>query len=259
MNVDGRPEVRGGLADRYHELMGFRQEAFERYRANDISVVAGPPVRVTFPSFGFRDQGMKHKRFGPLYVSDSPPMFSIVDRIFRERAKPFTILEIGPGRGDLARHIRGKFGNKVNAYYGLDRDETVIGPWTVLEDISETPDGIDLVLASEVIEHMPADVWQTSIVEPLRQKLTRDAIFIASTPNPTSPGGIARDFTHVQHYPWYDLAAVFRLTFSDVEVYRTYYAYDPTHLLIMAPRFILCFLLGIEWCPGLICVARNAR
>ena len=106
MNVDGRPEVRGSLADRYHELMGFRQEAFERYRANDISVVAGPPVRVTFPSFGFRDQGMKHKRFGPLYVSDSPPMFSIVDRIFRERAKPFTILEIGPGRGDLARRSR---------------------------------------------------------------------------------------------------------------------------------------------------------
>jgi len=239
--------------------MAFRQEAFERYRANDISVVAGPPVRITFPHVGFRDEGMKHKRLGPIVVSDAPPMFSVVDRIFRASSKPLTIVEIGPGRGDLARRIRSKFGSKVKAYYGIDRDRSVTGPWTVLEGVDDAPVGIDLVLASEVMEHMPADVWQATIMEPLRPKLSPDATFVASTPNPTAPGGIARDFTHVQNYPWYDLAAIFRLTFSDVEIFRTYYAYDPKHLLAMGPKFVLCYLLEMEWCPGLISVARNVR
>jgi len=255
MPAERTPPDAPSLGERYHELMGFRREAFARYRANDISIIAGPPVRVNLPTFGLHDRGTKHKRIGPLYVNDRPPIFSFVEAAIASRGHGLCIVEIGPGGGDLARHVRAQYGDRISQYYGIDRDPTVGGPWVSLATIDEAPKSIDIVIASEVIEHMSADMLVGTILEPIRGKLATDAAFIVSTPNPTAPAGIARDFTHVQNYPWYDLSAIFRLVFENVEIYRTYYAYDPKHLMQIVPRFLLCYLLEMEWCPGLVCVA----
>jgi hypothetical protein len=91
----------------------------------------------------------------------------------------------------------------------------------------------------------------------LTSKLSPSGSFVLSTPNPLAPGGIARDFTHTQRYPWYDLYAVFRLAFREVNVYRTHYVFSFRRLLQLIPRFVLCLLLELEWCDTLICVAKR--
>ncbi len=247
------------LADRYHEIMRFRLEALTRYRANVLSTFTGPKARLCFPTIAFVSAWDTIQRVGPLFFKDRAPVASFVEAAIRGRSSPVTILEIGPGNGFLARSLREKFGPAIAAYYAFDRDASVAGPFVLVPSIEQLSDRIDIVIAAEVIEHMTADEFYSSILEPLRDKLADDACFAISTPNALAPGGIARDFTHVQRYPWYDLYAVVRLAFSEVDVFRIHYVFSYRRLLALLPRFVLCFLLELEWCDSLVCVARRPR
>jgi SAM-dependent methyltransferase len=253
-----RPERSDELADRYMEIRGFRSEALAKYGASEISVIAGPPVRLSLPAVGFDRPGNAKKRIGPFRFYDRPPVIRFVEALLRKR-NGVRVLEIGPGGGELAHELRLRFGSKIEAYYGLDRDRAVTGDFASVGSIDELPTGIDIVIAGEVIEHMSADELFRTILRPLRCKLNAGAAFILSTPNPTSPGGVARDFTHVQRYPWYDLYAIFRLAFENVEIYRSFYLYEPKRLLLLIPRILLCSILELEWCDGLVCVATGPR
>jgi SAM-dependent methyltransferase len=249
----------GLLADRYHELMGFRQEAFDTYRANDISFLAGPKAGIYFPVVSLNDRGTAKKRVGPLRLYDRSPIASFVERDLRTRKSGVRILEIGPGTGQLAQSLLAQFPDRIQSYLAIERDPNVSGPYTRIASVADMQHAADVVIASEVIEHMTADELYATILGPLAQKLTPGSTFIAGTPNPLSAGGIARDFTHVQNYPWYDLYAIFRLIFGEVRIYRTNYLYDIKRLVLLLPRAILCGVMELEWCEGLVCVATRPR
>jgi hypothetical protein len=252
--IDVTPTSASPLADRYLEIRRFRSEGLARYGASEISVFAGPPVRVSVPFVGFRPRGNVKKRLGPLAFVDRPPVIEFVEKALRDRPSA-AILEIGPGDGGLCRDLRARFGSKIRTYHALDRDPSIRGEFVRAESIDTLPDGIDLVIASEVIEHMTADDLFAKLLIPLHAKLAKSATIVISTPNPTAPGGIGRDFTHVQRYPWYDLYALFRLAFENVDVYRNFYAYEAKRIALLLPRIALCGVLELEWCDGLVCVA----
>ncbi len=253
-----KPSPAPELAGRYHEIMAFRRETLVRYKANEMSVFAGPRPQLTFPSVAF-GKGPAKKRVGPFRFEDRSPIMRQVEAILIAATRPLTILEIGPGRGEFAAGLLARHGHRIARYYAFDRDPTTSGLYTRLDSLRAVPAGIDLVIASEVIEHMTADELYVDVLLQIAPKLNSDAAFVLSTPNPLAPGGIARDFTHRQGYPWYDLYAIFRLEFGEVDIWRSFYLFDAKRLVGLLPRVILCSLLELEWCDGLICVARRPR
>ncbi len=250
-------QIPAALADRYHEIMAYRTEALRKYRANELSVVAGPRARVFFPKLATAGDKATQVRLGPLGIANRPPIWHFAENIVSSMDSPATILEIGPGSGLLARRLQTHFGNRIKRYFGLERDAAVTGPYERVSSVSALPEQIDIVIASEVAEHMTADDWYGDILVPLLGRMTPRAQLCMSVPNPISPGGIARDFTHLQAYPWYDLYAILRLAFANVEVTRTFYAWSFQRLAFLLPRVAICPMIEMDWCDGIVCVATS--
>jgi hypothetical protein len=243
------------LADNYAALMRFREEALRKYKTTTATAAKGPPARVVFPSVSTKDEFLYRKRLGRIYVGLKSAITEYVNAELKRRASPANVLEIGPGGGELATYLGKVHVGRISRYYALDRDRSVKGPFERLDSVDDVPNGIDLVVASEVIEHMPADDFFSGILRPLHAKLSPTAVAVISVPNPLSPGGIARDFSHVQNYPWYDLYAVMRLAFARVKIYRSISIGSPSKLLSLLPRIACCNVMDLDWCERLICVA----
>lgn len=249
------------LADHYHEIMGYRSEAARRYHANETSVIFGPPAKIVLPTVSMGSALPKPSmRLGPFGVRSRPPLWFAAEALIRSMGRSIDVLEIGPGAGILAGYLKERFPSLIRHYYGLDRDRDVRGPYERIETLDVLRgQPIDVVIASEVAEHMTADQWYGDFVAPLGEMLAADGGLCLSVPNPVTPGGIARDFTHVQAYPWYDLYAILRLSFDRVDVTRTFYAWSPQRIAFLLPRLLLCPLIELDWCDGLLCVARSPR
>jgi methyltransferase family protein len=247
------------LADRYHELMTLRAEALQKYRANVMGTMKGPPGRAYFPVISYEREIFRGRRAGPLAILDRPPVWRYVEKIVAAARQPLNVLEFGPGNGDLAAYLRWKHAKKISRYFGIERDRAIAGAYERLDSIAELTTPIDLVVASEVIEHMTADDFYSGVLQATKPHLNAGAQLVLSTPNPVAPGGIARDFSHVQNYPWYDLYGMLRLEFEDVDVHRTLYAWTLPRVLFLLPRIAACTIIELDWCDGLVCVARGPK
>ncbi|HVS47015.1 MAG TPA: methyltransferase domain-containing protein [Verrucomicrobiae bacterium] len=245
------------LHERYHELHALRGEALERYGRLPYPQTGGPPAKAYFPAIGRRLDPYKSVRFGPLVVSDYPPIVQVVLSEFARLPRPVRVLEIGPGRGALAALVRERFPNVVTAYLGMELDPHVEGPYARIARFDEIDKPVDVVIASEVIEHIPAEAFYADYLRPLARILAPDALLLASIPNPLAPGGIVRDFTHVQNYPWYDLYALLRLAFERVEITKTHYICNASRFFGLLPRMLLTSLQELDWTEGLIAIARR--
>jgi hypothetical protein len=240
--------------------MRFRLEAFEKYRTAFDRVRQGPPAMLLFPRPGFGPSSPDTRlRFGPLRVDDNPPIMRLFDRLLAAKPGPHRVLEIGPGSGPLATYALRTHGPKIATWEGIERDPHVRGPYRRVEDIAGASDDIDLAVAIEVIEHMPAQAFYESFLARLMEKLAPGASFMISTPNALAAGRYHTDFTHVQHYPWYDLYALLRLFFEEVDMYRTYYPHVPIKWALLPLRQLNCAALGLDWCDGLVAVASKPR
>ncbi len=250
-------QIDSALADRYHEVMAFRAEALQRYKANELSVIFGPPAKVVFPRVAAGSSPNARMRVGPFSISNYPPIWQFAEKLIRESDRSVNVLEIGPGNGALARHLQSVFGKRIARYFGLERDPEIKGPYERVESIESIPVKVDVVIASEVAEHMTADEWFRNVLSPLENRIDPGGSLCMSVPNPISPAGIHRDFTHVQAYPWYDLYAILRLTFAEVAVQRTFYAWSLQRLAFLIPRIIVCPMIEMDWCDGIVCVAKR--
>lgn len=237
--------------------MAFRTEGLRRYHANEFSVVAGPPARVFFPRVSLRPIPAAQFRLGPISVIGNPPIWHSAAALIEAARSPVAVVEIGPGNGSLAAHLSDRFGERIRGYYGIERDPAIKGPYERVESVAGVPEPIDVVIASEVAEHMTADEWFLKVLAPLKSRIAPTGSLCMSVPNPLSPGGILRDFTHVQAYPWYDLYAILRLSFEKVEVVRTFYAWSAQRLAFLLPRMLICPIVEMDWCDGITCVATN--
>jgi len=245
------------IGDSYHKLIELRREGLRKYRAQTVFDVCAPPFRVSFPTIGLRQPDMPYKKFGPVYVGDNPPILAVVERCVRASTRALTVLEIGPGPGSLAFFLKRRYGARIARYFALERDEAVEGPYDRIPSPEAVPAGVDLLIASEVAEHMTADDFFGGILASVLRKLAPDAAMVLGTPNALSPGAIFRDVTHVQGYPWYDLYALMRLSFASVDIYRMHYATSETHILGLIPRIVMTAPLDLDWCENLVCHARQ--
>jgi 2-polyprenyl-3-methyl-5-hydroxy-6-metoxy-1,4-benzoquinol methylase len=245
------------IGARYHALMAYRREGLRKYGGRFTSDIYGPPARLSFPTVHVAAPPMPHVRVGPFFVADNPPILRVVRRLVAREEGPLRILEIGPGTGALAAALRAEFGNKIGAYYGIEADENVEGPYDRIADVGALRGCADLVIASEVIEHMPAQQFFDGILAPLMAKLERNAILVVGTPNALSPSSIFGDFTHVQAYPWYDLYALLRLFFEEVDVVRTRYVWSVRRAASLLARAVVARTLELDWCEGIICIAKQ--
>gem|GEM_PF-1551742 len=245
------------LADRYHELMDLRNEGFRKYRSAQINGFFAPPFKVSMPTVGIRLPASPSVKIGPLYIADNPPIKLFINEYFKSASTPVTVLEIGPGKGTLARHFRSMYPDLINDYFGIERDVNVKGPYTCVSRPAELRGDADLLIASEVAEHMSADEFYDDFLIPAATKLSDDGVFIMGVPNALSPHSIFLDFSHVQAYPWYDLYAILRLAFKQVDVYRTHYVWSATRLLTLLPRIALTKALEFDWCDGIVCRAHE--
>ena len=245
------------LADEYSAVMQYRSEGLRKYKTDVARCAKGPPAHVSIPKVSFNDDLLYAKKVFGLSVGLQSPITRHVEKALRSAEGPLRILEIGPGGGELAELLTRRFRSRISDYWALDRDRSVRGPFDLVTNVDSLPSNIDLVIGSEVIEHIPADTFFDTILDPLRGKLSQSAVAIFSTPNALAPAGIARDFTHVQGYPWYDLYAVLRLAFGDVNIFRSTSLWSPSKMLLFLPRMLACAALDLDWCEQLVCVARK--
>ena len=238
------------LASQYGVLVALREEGRARYGIGRHNGLGVPPARLVWPRVVFDGRA-----FVPA-LERPPSVFTQVSTLIGGAAASSTILEIGPGRGTLCDLVRKRFGARVRRYYGIDVDESATGNYARIGAPSDAAAPIDLVVASEVAEHMAADAF-LALLESLRGCRSAHSTMVVSVPNPLAPGGIARDVTHAQHYPWYDLYALLRLEYRVVDVVRTYYVWNVGRLLRLPARVLLCALLELDWAEGILCTARE--
>ncbi len=246
------------IAERRKASLALRTEGMRAYGRRFPHDIAGPKARVVFPRIGTSSAAYGSVRVGPLRIADRPPIVDVVERVVGSFARPITIVEIGPGEGRLAGALRERFGAKIVRHYGIDRDPLVAGPFARVHDLDAVSEPIDLVIASEVVEHMSADDM-ASLLASCAMKSAPDAAIVLGTPNPLVAGGILRDVTHIQHYPWFDLYAIVRLFYGSCTIERTHYVCTPQRLLQLAPRIALARLQELDWCEGLIAVGSVPR
>ncbi|HEY9084574.1 MAG TPA: hypothetical protein VIN40_01330 [Candidatus Tyrphobacter sp.] len=247
------------LRSRYHEILSHRAEGLAKYGGRLTSDIYGPPWRIAFPRVTLKRPSVPHAKIGPLYVADNPPVLDIVHACAAGLGDPLGVVEIGPGKGVIATVLRAKYAAKISRYYGLEIDEAVSGAYERIASPQEIEVPIGLVVASQVIEHMPPDAFFGGILEPLLPKLTADAAVVVGTPNALAPSSMFGDFTHVQAYAWYDLYALLRLFFESVDVVRTRYVWSAGRLVWLLPRMLLTRALELDWCEEIVCIGKRPR
>jgi hypothetical protein len=235
------------LIQQYDRFIGLREEAWIRYGFETYGI-HGPRAKLIWPEIS--------PRFGEIRIRRLPSVFRIAGQAVSGTGSGTIVLEYGPGRGVLCAALLQRFQHCISRYYGIEIDSTVTGPYIRISTPLEIMSPIDVIIASEVIEHISLDSFLSELVN-LRGLRSDSSTLIVSVPNPLAPGGIARDATHVQAYPWYDLYALLRLEYSTVEVVRTYYVWNAGRLFRLPARIVLCGLQELDWAEGIICVAKH--
>ena len=240
--------------------MIYRAEAFRKYRTAAERLKQGPPARVFFPKLRPGAPTPETRMgLGPLVVDDNSPVERLFDETIASSSGRLRILEIGPGTGPLADYAFRVHSDRIASYEGIEQDPHVQGRYQRILSVDEATGPVDLVLGVEVIEHLSAQDFYAAFLAPLSTKLAATAMMMVTTPNALAPARYSMDFTHVQHYPWYDLYAYLRLAFSDVRIYRTYYPHLPVKVALLPFRQFACAALSLDWCDGLIAVASSPR
>lgn len=247
------------LVQRYHEILANRVEGIKKYGGLLASDLYGVPTRLAFPSVSLAKPVMPFVKMGPAFIADRPPILSVVFESLSKLAGPINVVELGPGRGTLAGAVRAAFSGSIDRYIGVERDLSVTGPYEKVEAVDGASSPIHAFIASEVIEHMTVAQFFEDTLPTVVERMAQSGVAIIGTPNALGPTAIFNDFTHVQGYNCFDLYALMRLYFDDVSMYRTRYVWSAERLLTLLPRVVLCRALELDWCEGLICVARSPR
>jgi hypothetical protein len=248
------PGRNASLLSQYHRILAFRKEGLKKYGALVKTDIWKPPIRVTMPTIGLRSGAAITHQFGPIFVGDNPPIAGLCVTALRGMNSPKIVAEIGPGTGSLAMRLSSEFPG-LEKYFGIELDPEVSGPYERVSSLDRVNESIDLIIASEVFEHMHFDQLYGDFLNGMSDRLNVGGSLVVGIPNCLAPSGMSFDFSHVQLYPWYDMYAILRLEFSRVDVYRTHYLMSPSNLFSLLPRMVVTRLIELDWCAGLAFVA----
>ncbi len=250
------------LQRRYAELISYRFEALKRFRATQYGSPGKLPVYMAWPEFWWSfmpraPEAAVHK-MGPLCIGEVSPAFAIAAATLRTRPGA-RILDVGCGNGRLRDYLSWS-GLDGFVYEGVDIGQVSVD-FPVYERISDIPSGeqYDLIMFSEVIEHMTVERFVDDYLLTLPLILSPAGVVIIGVPNPLAPAVLERDVTHVQHYPWYDLYALLRFIFDDVTPMRTFSVRSLRRIATLPIRYMICYALECDWCEGILMVARQLR
>lgn len=246
--------------DRYPELLEYRNEALRKVGARFVDQIERPTARCFFPTVS---QALRTSNYPSVSVAGfrmaavGPSMILAHEALAAlSRAK---VLDIGCAAGRFREYLMLRDPERVIDYVGMDIAPPEVS-FPVYSSIDSVPDReFDLVFMSEVAEHMPADAFADEYLARFPAFLKSTGIAIIGVPNALAPTILDRDLTHVQHYPWFDLYAMLRFFFDDVDVVRTHFIHTPRRLFSLPVKRLLSYILEVDWCEGLTLIARAPR
>ncbi len=247
------------LIEHYDELIAYRFEGMRFYGARFVDDIGRVPARIFYPLISLKQCArLPGAQLGPLNVASVPPVHRLALREMSTRRGPLSVLDVGCSDGALKRYLDVKYTRGAVEYIGVD-----IAPppgltfpvFGALQDVP--PRAYDLIVMSEVAEHMTAEELHGTYLPQIKRLLADDGVFVLSTPNPLAPTVLQRDVTHVQHYPWYDIYAIMRMHFTQVRVFRTLFLTSFRRLWTLPVKRMLCYFLEVDWCDGLTLLVKN--
>ena len=258
MRTEGSDDVTGFTGKNYAQLLAYRNEGLRKFGAVLTDQIERPPARCFLPKVwpASRAATFPSLRAGPLRIGAPGPSM-IVGEESLARRESVKLLDVGCASGTFRDYLELCDSARRVDYAGVDVAHFAVN-FPVYASLGEVPGkDFDLIFLSEVAEHMTADTFAEEYLARLPRMLKRDGMAIVSVPNPLAPAVLHRDVTHVQHYPWYDLYAMLRFTFEDVSVLRTHFISSPRRLLTLPLRRVLCYMMEVDWCEGLVLTARR--
>lgn len=252
--------MNGFTTDNYPELLTYRNEGLRKVGARFVDEIERPKSRCFFPTVFSAKTSTAYPSIGagPFRIAAVGPSMILAHEALAhyESAK---VLDVGCAAGRFRDYLTLRKPSRAIEYAGMD-----VAPPPVDFPVYPSMEAIDtanfdLVFMSEVAEHMPADVFAERYLSRFPHLLKPSGMAIVGIPNPLAPTILERDVTHVQHYPWFDLYAMLRFFFDEVDVVRTHFVHTPRRLLTLPLQRMLCYVLEIDWCEGLTLVARGPK
>jgi len=250
----------GFTAEHYQELLAYRQEGLRKVGATFNDQIERPKARCFFPTVWRSRNAIAYPaiRFGNWHFAGAGPSVVLAHEAMKNRSS-FKMLDVGCAAGTVREYFRLREPGRKVEYFGMDIAAPAVD-FPVYPDMASVEErNFDLIFMSEVAEHMAADRFATEYLARAATLLKADGVTIVGVPNPLSPTILERDITHVQHYPWFDLYALLRFFFDDVDVYRTHFISSPRRLLTHPMRRLIAYFLEVDWCEGLTLLARQPR
>lgn len=246
--------------DQYPQLLAYRAEGLAKVGARFIDEIEKPRSRCFYPALWNASQSTEYPSvgIGPLRIGAVGPSMVVADELLRGRTGT-KVLDIGCAAGRFRQYLKLKDPNREVDYVGMDVAPPPVDfpVFTNLGDVKSSD--FDMVFMSEVAEHMPADVFAEHYLSQFPRLLKPTGIALVGVPNPLAPTILHRDVTHIQHYPWFDLYAMLRFYFDEVDVLRTHFVHTPRRLLSLPLLRLLSYFLEMDWCEGLTLIARRPR
>jgi SAM-dependent methyltransferase len=188
------------------------------------------------------------------------PGFTLGREALAALHRPVRVLDIGCGKGDFKYFLEASPEIEIAEYVGVDLADVPVD-FPLYRDLADVPkgEGFDLVMMSEVIEHMPYADFVEDFLARVGEYVAPGGAFVIGIPNAMMPANLERDVTHFQHYPWYDLYALLRFFFDDVTVVRAYGLAEFRRILALPLKIAVSSILECDWCEGIIAVARKPK
>ncbi len=248
----------GFTSKNYAQLLAYRNEGLRKAGAVLTDQIERPAARCFFPTVwpASRPTNFPSMRVGPWRVGAAGPSMIVAGELLAGRTA-VKILDVGCAGGSFRDYLRLRDPARRINYAGVDVAHFAVD-FPLYENLGQVPgNDFDLIFLSEVAEHMTADTFAEEYLQRLPGMLKSDGLVVISVPNPLTPAVLHRDVTHVQHYPWYDLYAMLRFFFEDVDVLRTHLISSPRRLFALPLRRALSYVMEFDWCEGLVMTARK--
>jgi len=250
------------VSKNYRKLLELRREGLRKYRSLFPHQFMKVPAAFTTPGMIIRgnkrsalhESGLRHYDLGNrICVLDRPVPWVVASRIIR---KGQSVLDVGSSDGMFQKFLKL---NGINVRYaGVDVDTSFTPDFELYHSLKEVRGKFDVVTLFHVIEHMPLSEFLDLLAQ-IPALLQNPGIAILATPNILSPGVFERDIEHTQPYPWFDLYAILRIYFGQVDVLRGHYLCTLLRLASIPVKVVAGVLREQDWCEEVILIARGAN